>query len=118
MQQIFRRYFKIVRQGKAAEHNTIKNWVQKFRTTASATNKKPEVWCAQRKTLKQHEPLLVVAPNNQHLHIQLPSTYRASRSEGYFILVYIFAPANYAFYENCQAVILLQEMHFVSSLLP
>jgi hypothetical protein len=42
MQQIFRRHFNIGRHGTVTDRSTIKNWVQKFRTTASATNKKPE----------------------------------------------------------------------------
>jgi hypothetical protein len=74
--------------------------------------------CWHRKTLKQHEPLLVVAPDDQHVDIQLSSTYRADRSDGYFIVVYFFTPTNYTLCENCQTVILLQEVHFVSNLLP
>jgi hypothetical protein len=41
-----------------------------------------------RRTLKEHEPLMVVAPNDQHVDIQLPSTYRADRSDELFIMVY------------------------------
>jgi hypothetical protein len=39
-QRIFRRHFNIGRHGKVPDRNTIKNWVEKFRTTTSATNKK------------------------------------------------------------------------------
>jgi hypothetical protein len=41
-QKIFRRHFNIGRHGTVPDRSTFKNWVQKFRTTASATNKKPE----------------------------------------------------------------------------
>jgi hypothetical protein len=82
------------------------------------TNLKPESeLCQHRKTLKEHESLSVVAPNDQHVDIQLPSTYRADRSDGYFIVVYFFAPTNYTLCENCQTASLLQEVQFVSNLL-
>jgi hypothetical protein len=120
-QQIFRRHFSIGRHGRVPDRNTIKNWVQKFRTTASATDRKPEGrvrTVRTPETLKEHEPLSVVAPNNQHVDIQLPSTYRADRSDGYFIVVYIFTITNYTFCENCQTMILLEVVHFVNNLLP
>ena len=41
-QQIFRRHINIGRHETVPHRNTLKKWVQKFRTTASATNKKPE----------------------------------------------------------------------------
>jgi hypothetical protein len=76
-QRLFRKYFNIGRHGTLPDHNTIKNWVKKFRTTASATNKHPEAEsepCEHRKTLKEYAPLSVVAPNDQHIDIQLLST--------------------------------------------
>ena len=39
MQRIFRRHFNKGRHRTIPDRNIIKNWVQKFRTTASATNK-------------------------------------------------------------------------------
>jgi hypothetical protein len=41
-QQIFRRHFNTGRHGTVPNRSTIKKWIQKFRTTASATNKNPE----------------------------------------------------------------------------
>jgi hypothetical protein len=52
-----------------------------------------------------------VDPNNQQADIQLPSTYRADRSDGYPILIYIFTPKSLILCKNCQTVILLQEVH-------
>jgi hypothetical protein len=40
-QQIFKWHFNTERHWTVSDHNIIKNWVQKFRTTASATNRKP-----------------------------------------------------------------------------
>jgi len=40
-QWIFRQHFNNGRHGKVPDHNTIKNWVEMFWTTDSATNKKP-----------------------------------------------------------------------------
>jgi hypothetical protein len=71
--------------------------------------------CGHQKTLKDHEPLSVVTPNDQQVDIQLPSTYRVDRLDGYFILVYIFTATNYSACKNGQTVILLQEVHFVSN---
>jgi hypothetical protein len=95
-QQIFRRHFNIGRYGTVPDRNTIKNLVQKFRTTASATNKNLKAeseLCGHRRKLSEHEPLSVIAPNNQHVDIQLPSTYRADRSDGYFI-VFTLSPCH------------------------
>jgi hypothetical protein len=40
-QRIFRWHFNIGRHGKVPDCNSIKNWVEKFRTTVSTTNRKP-----------------------------------------------------------------------------
>jgi hypothetical protein len=96
------------------------NWVQKFRTTASATNKKPEGRVRTERTQEKIERARAAIGRSpkRSARIQVPSTYRADRSDGYFILVYFFAPTNYTLCEKCQTVILLQEVHFVSNLLP
>jgi len=75
--------------------STIRNCVQTFRTTASGKMEDPEEQselCGHRKTLKEYEPLSVIAPNDQHIDIQLPATYRADRTNGYFNLIYVFTP--------------------------
>jgi len=85
-----------------------------------ATNKQPGgairiVWPPE--DTERHEPLAVVAPDDQHVDNQLPSKYRADCSDGYFNMIYIFIPTNYTLCKNCQIVILFQEAHFVSNLL-
>ena len=55
------------------------------------------------------------SPKDHYVDIQLPSTYRAVRSDGYFNMIYIFIPTNHILCKNCQTVILLQEVYFVSN---
>jgi hypothetical protein len=111
--RIFRRHFDNERHRTVPDGSTIKNWVRTFRTTASAKNERPGAQseqCGHRRTLKEYEPLSVVAPNDQHIDIQLPATYPADRTDGYFNLIYIFTPSKDTLYMNCQTPILLQEV--------
>jgi hypothetical protein len=120
-QRIFRRHNNNGRHRTVPDRSTFKNWVQTFRTTASAKMKDPEAQselCGHRKTLKEYELLSVAAPNDQHIDIQLPATYGADRTDGYFNLIYIFTRTKDTLCKNCQTLILLQEVHFMCILLP
>jgi len=103
-QRIFRRHFNNGRHRTVPDRSTIKNWAQTFRTAVSAKMKDPEAQselCGHRKTLKEYDRLSAVAPNAQHIDIQLPTTYRADLTEGYFNLIYIFTPTEDTLYKNC-----------------
>jgi hypothetical protein len=72
MQRIFRRHFNNRRHITVPDNNSIKNWVQNFQSTVSATNKTPEAQaelCGLQKTLKEYQPLPVEAPKDQHVDI-------------------------------------------------
>ena len=103
-QQIFRRHINIGRHGTFLIATSWRNEYRSFEPRLLQQIKYLKAvseLCGHRKTLKEQEPLLVVALNDQHVDIQLPSTYRANRSDGYFILVYFFIPTNYTLCKNC-----------------
>jgi hypothetical protein len=117
-QRIFRLHFNIGRHGRVPDCNTIKNWVEMFRTTAFATNKNPggSVWTPE--NIERVRAAIGHSPKRSaHRHSVTFSTFRADRFDRYCIRLTLSPLQN----TDCATTVkpwFCFKKSFVSNLLP
>jgi hypothetical protein len=100
------------------DREAIKNWVQTFRPTASATNKKlggrvRTVW-APKNTERIRSDIGRSLKRLGHRHTVALEILSGSLQR---VIHYIFTPTNYTLCKNYKTMILLQGVDFVTNLL-